>query len=176
MKNKILIVIDMQNDFIKGSLGSEEAKDIVPAVVEKIKTFDGLIYFTRDTHFENYLETSEGKFLPVEHCIIDTEGHYIINDILEVLKGRTYYVYNKSNFASEKLCNDIKIMYERGEVEDVEIIGVCTDICVISNALMLRGFLPELEIKVDSKCCAGVSIHQHECALEVMRACNINII
>lgn len=164
---KTLIVIDMQNDFVTGSLGTKEAQAIVPKVKNKIQEYvdrGDQIIFTRDTHDTDYLETQEGKMLPVEHCIYGTEGWEIV-DGLEV--PNCIHV-NKTSFGWGG-------WYELN-YEEIELIGVCTDICVISNALILKSQFPEIKIAVDASCCAGVTPELHEAALKVMRSCQINVI
>lgn len=164
---KTLIVIDMQNDFVTGSLGTKEAQAIVSNVKRKIQEYadrGDQIIFTRDTHYSNYLRTQEGKMLPVEHCIYTTKGWQIVEG-LEV-PGCKHI--NKETFGWNNW-NDY-------DYEEIELIGVCTDICVISNALILKAQCPEAEIKVDASCCAGVTPELHEAALKVMRSCQINVI
>lgn len=164
---KTLIVIDMQNDFIDGVLGTEEAQAILPNVKNKIQEYYNRgdeIIFTRDTHQSNYLETNEGKHLPIEHCIKGTKGWQIVEG-LDVLNC-TYI--DKHNFGWD--------YWRTHDFEEVEIIGVCTDICVISNAIILKTTFPEIEIYVDASCCAGVTPKTHKSALEVMKMCQINII
>lgn len=170
---KILIVVDMQNDFIDGALGTPEAVKIVPKVVEKIKKFDGIILSTRDTHFENYLETQEGKKLPVKHCIKNTYGWEIRKEIMELLKTETI---DKTTFGSLELSKKLKELDEKETIESITIIGLCTDICVISNAIIAKATLPEVPIIVDSNCCAGVTVNNHHQALEAMKCCQIEII
>ncbi len=166
---KYLIVVDMQNDFITGSLGSEFAKAIVPDVVEKVKSFDGKVIFTRDTHFADYIKTQEGKNLPVEHCIKDTDGWQICNE----LKPYVNEVVDKITFGSVELpkilCNSCE------KIEEIELCGLCTDICVISNAFILKATFPEVKIAVDSNCCAGVSVESHNTALDAMKAVQIEV-
>lgn len=168
---KILVVVDMQNDFIDGALGSPEAQAIVPKVVEKIKQYnknrDGVIY-TRDTHNSNYLETMEGKKLPVPHCIRGTDGWMIPEDIL---MGSTK-ILDKNTFGSEFLPLCLRTHY----IESIELIGLCTDICVISNAMILKAHFPDTPIIVDSSCCAGVTPESHENALKAMKMCHIDVI
>lgn len=168
---KYLIVIDMQNDFISGSLGTKEAVRIVPAVIEKIRGFSGGVIATRDTHGENYLETREGQELPVPHCIKGTHGWEIQKDIASLISTTPF---NKMTFGSEELCAYMKNL--RKKPEEIVLIGVCTDICVISNALMLKAVLPETKITVDSACCAGVTPQSHKNALEAMKMCQIDVI
>ena len=169
---KLLIVIDMQNDFIDGSLGTKEARAIVPAVLAKIESYPPeAVIATMDTHGPDYLKTQEGKKLPVEHCIKGTDGWRIRPEIEALLsKAR---IYEKPTFGCEKLAADLKA--EKG-LKEVEIIGLCTDICVVSNALLIKAALPELKIKVDSSCCAGVTPEKHLAALETMRSCQIEVV
>ena len=170
---KILVVIDMQNDFIDGSLGTKEAQQIVPRVVEKMKEYDPWnIYLTRDTHYENYLDTQEGRNLPVEHCIEGTHGWQLNDAVAKAAEKAT--VIDKPTFGSRKLTEKIEKLAEKEELE-VTLIGLCTDICVISNAMVLKAFFPELPIHVDASCCAGVTPKSHETALDAMRMCQINI-
>ena len=168
---KILIVIDMQNDFIDGALGTPEAEAIVEAVKEKIRQYPPEdVFATMDTHTENYLQTQEGKYLPVEHCIKGTQGWEIRPDIKALLDGAR--IYEKPTFGSMELAGDLKAISEREEIE-LELIGLCTDICVASNALLLKAAMPEVKISVDPECCAGVTKEKHLAALETMRSCQI---
>lgn len=171
---KLLIVIDMQNDFIDGALGTREAEAIVENVKAKIREYaPGDIIATRDTHEVNYLETQEGKYLPVKHCIRGTEGWQVRSDIAELL--REARVYDKPTFGSTELAEDMKTLSEREEIE-LELVGLCTDICVVSNALLLKAVMPEVRISVDSSCCAGVTPESHEAALKTMQSCQIQIV
>ena len=169
---KILLVVDMQNDFIDGALGTAEAEKIVPLVKEKIEGFDGTVLFTRDTHLDNYMETQEGKRLPVPHCIKGTEGWQIRKE-LDAL--RTTEAIDKLTFGSSELGQLLVKKNEEEPIESITVIGLCTDICVISNALLAKAFLPEAEIRVDAKCCAGVTPQSHENALNAMSVCQIVI-
>ena len=170
---KILIVIDMQNDFIDAALGTKEAVAIVDAVKKKIWTYPARdIIATMDTHGENYMETQEGKYLPVPHCIKGTKGWEIRPDIAELLKGAK--IYEKPTFGSTALAADLKALSEEEEIE-LELIGLCTDICVVSNALLLKAAMPEVKISVDPTCCAGVTPEKHMAALETMRSCQIQV-
>ena len=172
--DKILVVVDMQKDFVTGSLGSAEAQAIVPAVVEKIRNFDGTVVFTRDTHHENYMETQEGKNLPVPHCYEGTDGWEIIPELTELAEGKK--IFNKPTFGSVELANFIKAEADKrnGELE-VELIGVCTDICVVSNALLIKAYNTEIPVYVDSKCCAGVTPTAHDAALATMKSCQVQV-
>ena len=174
MKN-FLIVVDMQKDFVDGSLGTIEAQGIVQNVCEKIKGFEGEIIVTFDTHDENYLESAEGKKLPVKHCIKGTEGFELDENIKAALADKAYTSVEKPTFGSVKLPGIIK---EKAQGEDfsVEFVGLCTDICVVSNALLIKANFPEAQISVDSSCCAGVTPDSHNAALETMRSCQINVI
>lgn len=171
---KILIVIDMQNDFIDGALGTAEAVAIVEAVKEKIQSYPPEdVIATMDTHFDNYMQTQEGKYLPVPHCIRETEGWEIRPEIAALLKEAK--IYEKPTFGSTQLAADLKAAAEKEEIE-LELIGLCTDICVVSNALLLKAQMPEVKISVDASCCAGVTPEKHEAALETMRSCQIQVI
>lgn len=167
---KLLVVVDMQKDFIDGSLGTKEAVEIVPRVVEKISNWDGEVVFTRDTHKQEYLETNEGLNLPVLHCIEGTPGWEISSAVLNAAKGDKK-IYNKDTFGSKELAMDLS----KQGAEEVELIGLCTDICVISNALLIKAFLPEAKIRVDAFCCAGVTEKSHRNALETMKVCQIEV-
>lgn len=170
---KALIVVDMQNDFIDGALGTPEALSIVPFVRGKVMHFDGLVIFTRDTHFENYLSTREGKNLPVPHCIKGTQGWEIADSLKELTKGRI--VIDKPTFGSTELQNLLVNEHEKTPFEEIELVGLCTDICVISNALLIKAALPEVNVTVDSSCCAGVTPESHENALSAMKMCQITV-
>ncbi len=170
---KLLVVVDMQKDFVDGALGSKEAVAIVPGVVEKIKTYNAEdVFFTKDTHHNDYMSTQEGANLPVEHCIEGTPGWELDKDVAGVLRSST--VVNKPTFGSTDLAGIISDIAAKEEIE-IELIGLCTDICVVSNALLLKAFMPEVKISVDSACCAGVTPEKHEAALETMRSCQINV-
>lgn len=172
MSKQVLIVVDMQNDFIDGVLGTKEAVAVVENVESKIKEFDGEVIFTRDTHFENYSETQEGRKLPVPHCIKGTEG-WNINERIEKLRTPDGKVFDKITFGSVELAEYLK---KDKELESVTLVGLCTDICVISNAMLIKAFLPETDIMVDEKCCAGVTPQSHKNALEAMKMCQIQIV
>ncbi|MBE7033696.1 MAG: cysteine hydrolase [Ruminococcaceae bacterium] len=169
---KILVVVDMQKDFVDGALGTKEAQAIVDNVVKKIEDFDGSIYVTYDTHFEDYLETDEGKNLPVVHCVRDTDGWKLNEKVQAALDKKSYTEVEKITFGSIDLPF---VLAEENEMDDaeIEVIGLCTDICVVSNALILKANYPDINISVDSSCCAGVTPEKHEAALETMRSCQI---
>ena len=166
---KILVVVDMQNDFIDGALGTPEAVAIVPYVKELIEGFDGKVLFTRDTHFENYIDTEEGRNLPVPHCIKGTDGWQIRAE-LDAL--RTTEAIDKITFGSRDL---VDVLAAEGEIESITFVGLCTDICVISNAMVVKAFFPEIPLLVDAKACAGVTPESHARALEAMKTCQIKV-
>lgn len=172
---KFLIVVDMQKDFVDGTLGTKEAVAIVPNVMDKILGFDGKIFATLDTHAANYMETSEGRKLPVPHCIKGTPGWMLDDGVAAALEQKGYTPVEKVTFGSVMLP---RLIYQEasGEAFSIELVGLCTDICVVSNALMLKANFPEVEISVDASCCAGVSPETHAAALSTMRCCQINII
>lgn len=170
---KILIVVDMQNDFINGSLGTVEAEAIIPNVVAKIATYSKEdIIATRDTHGDDYLQTQEGAYLPVEHCIKGSIGWEIQPEIAEALGDVT--VVDKPTFGSNELVAVIEKMHTEGELT-VELVGLCTDICVVTNALLLKTALPETKVVVDSACCAGVTPESHNAALTTMTMCQVTV-
>lgn len=168
---KVLVVIDMQNDFIDGSLGTAEAQAIVERVLEKIKAYPAdRIYTTRDTHGEDYLKTPEGKSLPVVHCVRGTDGWQIRPEIARAMPEAV--IVDKPTFGSRALA---ELLFEENKKEtlEIELVGLCTDICVVSNALLLKSFLPDNRISVDPACCAGVTPESHEAALLTMKMCQI---
>jgi nicotinamidase-related amidase len=173
---KTLIVIDTQNDFITGPLGTPETVAIVPKVKKKIEEYVSRgerIIFTRDTHFEDYLETNEGKYLPIEHCIHETNG-WEVTDVLHTYI-QTYDnadVIDKHSFGYKNWYRWFEELIDN----DIEIVGVCTDICVVSNALSLKANFSENNITVDASCCAGTTPENHKAALQVMKSCQINVI
>ena len=171
---KILIVIDMQNDFIDMALGTKEAVAVVDEVKKKIRSYSVKdVMATMDTHEENYLKTQEGELLPVEHCIRGTLGWQLHPEIAPLLDGAE--IYEKPGFGSVRLAQDLKALSGTEEIE-LELIGLCTDICVVVNALLFKAFMPEVKIMVDSACCAGVTPEKHLAALETMRSCQINVV
>ena len=168
---KILIVVDMQKDFVDGALGTLEAVSVLPRVCEKIESFEGKIFVTLDTHGENYMETAEGGKLPVPHCIKGTPGWNLHEKVQDARWGKAYTMVEKGTFGSVDLPEMIGKDYE-GEIE---LIGLCTDICVVSNALLLKAHFPENKSSVDSACCAGVTPESHEAALQTMKSCQIEV-
>lgn len=169
----ILVVIDMQNDFIDQALGTKEAIAIVLNVIAKIRGFDGSILFTQDTHEENYMDTQEGKNLPVKHCIRGSEGWKIHERIAAFVSEPPI---EKPTFGSEELGRRLAEMNAENEIGSITLVGLCTDICVISNAMVIKAFLPETPIIVDASCCAGVTPESHKRALEAMKVCQIEIV
>ena len=165
----ILIVVDMQVDFVTGSLGTPEARAIVPAVVEKVKAHEGPVIFTRDTHAPDYLSTREGRWLPVAHCVEGTDGWQIVPE----LRPFAADVVDKGTFGSAALAK--RLADRADQIGRVELVGVCTDICVVSNALLIKALMPETDIAVDSRCCAGVTPEKHLAALETLRSCQIDV-
>lgn len=170
---KALIVIDMQNDFVTGPLGTQEARDMLPRLVKKLEDIvaEGAVdlIFTQDTHADNYLDTQEGKNLPIPHCIKKTDGWLIVPE-LQKFTARAKAVIEKKTFGSTRLPSLIK------PYEVVEFAGVCTDICVVSNALLIKAFYPEQRVQIDAACCAGSTPEAHQKALDVMRGCQCKII
>ena len=173
---KVLVVIDVQNDFVTGSLGSAAAVEVIPNICKKIEDFDGGIIVTQDTHDSEYLKTQEGHNLPIVHCIEDTWGHNIERDVFfALIHGYVLHVINKTIFGA----NVLPSVVTRTTTEDLKeiiVIGLVTDICVITNVLLLKTFFPELTITVDASCCAGTTPENHAAALQVMRSCQINVI
>ena len=185
---KVIVIVDMQNDFINGPLGTQEARNILPVMVERLKEYEyeqPLILFTKDTHYDNYLDTQEGRNLPVPHCIEDTTGWSIcksISSLVDLNPNFLFYSDNdivrsriyKNTFGSIRLAEVLNQCED--EFEEVIFMGVCTDICVVSNALLIKACCPELKITVDASCCAGTTPANHMAALQVMKSCQINVI
>ncbi len=174
--SKLLVVIDMQEDFTYGALHNDEAIAVIPKVVEKVKNYDGMVVFTRDTHTPEYMDTQEGRKLPVVHCVKDTRGWEIVEPLQKLVDENHYKVFDKPAFGSVELMQAVVLKDCYSKLEEIELVGVCTDICVISNAMLLKNALPEVTIKVDSSCCAGVSVESHKTALEAMKACHIEVL
>lgn len=168
----LLIVVDMQNDFITGALGTAEAVKIVPRVLELVRDFKGKVLFTRDTHGKDYLETQEGRKLPVPHCIEGTDGWQICPELAPFCGGMPI---DKRTFGSSELGRLLEDLDRENSVKSVTLIGLCTDICVISNALLAKAFLPEAEIIVDASACAGVMPESHKTALAAMKMCQVQV-
>lgn len=178
---KVLVVVDMQKDFVDGALGSPEAQAIVPNVAAKVKEYaemaEGLVVYTRDTHFANYADTREGRYLPVPHCIFETEGWEIVPEVLNDYAAVA--IFDKDTFGYSAIAEEIGYIVNGEldqEIDSIEVCGLCTDICVVSNALILKASFPDIPFTVDSSCCAGVTPEKHEAALEVMRSCQIDVI
>ena len=170
---KALIVVDMQKDFVDGSLGTPAAQSIVPAVVEKIRAFRGdALLVTLDTHGADYLQTLEGKKLPVPHCIKGTPGHALHSEIQAALSGKPHTLVEKNTFGSFDVA---RLLAERfpGETPEIKLVGLCTDICVVANAMILKAAFPEVPVSVDASCCAGVTPQSHENALAAMKMCQV---
>ena len=172
---EFLIVVDMQKDFVDGALGTSEAVAIVPAVCDRIRAFDGEVIVTYDTHPDTYLDTAEGKKLPVPHCIKGTDGWQLDAAVADALTGKSYHTVEKPTFGSTDLPYLVAAM--AGEEEfSVTLIGLCTDICVVSNALLMKAHFPEKSIRVDAACCAGVTPDTHTAALATMKMCQIDVL
>lgn len=170
-----LIVVDIQKDFVDGTLGTAEAVEMIGRAAERIKAFDGEIFVTYDTHFENYSDTAEGRKLPVAHCIKGTDGWQLDRTVAEALAQKHYTAVEKHTFGSVKLPELVR-RAAGGEDFDVTLIGLCTDICVVSNVLLLKAYFPEKEIIVEEACCAGVTPESHQAALTTMKMCQIQVI
>ena len=173
IKMKYLIVVDMQNDFINGSLGTKEAEAILPKVVEKVKNYNGTVIYTKDTHKADYRNTQEGKNLPVEHCIEGSNGWLLAPELEELSVG--HQVFYKPTFGSVELANYLVEQAKENEIEEIELCGLCTDICVISNAFVIKANLPEVLISIDASCCAGVTPESHFNALSAMKMCQVTV-
>jgi nicotinamidase-related amidase len=176
---KVLVVVDMQNDFLTGALKNDEGVKVIPYIKEKLAHVhheDTIVCFTRDTHFGDYLDTEEGRNLPVSHCIYGTEGWQITEELNPVKDGALplgTYIFDKVTFGSQQLASFLS--ENAGRIEEVELVGVCTDICVISNALLAKAALPNVPIYVDAAGCAGVTPESHETALKAMEMCHVHV-
>ena len=185
---KCLILVDLQKDFIDGALGTPEAQAIVPRVVEKINNYDNksntLVLMTKDTHYDNYMDTLEGSYLPIPHCIENTPGWSINKEITNAVEKNRFLSYSSDKIIKSRVykntfgSDDLREFFEKfkDDIEEVEFVGLCTDCCVISNALVCRMVLPNTEITIDASCCAGTNPEKHQAALEVMRSCQINVV
>ncbi len=171
----LLIVIDVQHDFVDGALGTPEARQMLPHLISKLQQFNGHLVLTQDTHDENYLHSAEGQQLPIKHCIQGTSGWGLMEDLKVIAQERKAKIFCKSSFGSLELAAFVHAKYASGEIARVELCGLCTDICVISNALLLKAYCPELPLAVDAACCAGVSPALHQAALQVMRSCQVAV-
>lgn len=167
----ILIVVDMQNDFVSGALGTREAQAVLPHVVERVKGFHGKLVFTRDTHSPDYLTTQEGTMLPIAHCIKDTEGWQLAGELAALSKGQD--IIDKPAFGSLALAEHIQALHAQDPIRRITLIGLCTDICVLSNALILKAALPGVPVHVDAACCAGASPEGHQTALKALLPCQV---
>ena len=185
---KILCLIDLQNDFIDGALGTQESKEVVPRIVDKLNNYSDksntCVLYTKDTHGNDYLDTLEGTMLPIPHCIENTPGWSINKEIKRAVKANRFLSYSSGNIINSRVykntfgSDDLREFFIKfkDKIESIEFLGLCTDICVISNVLMARQTLPNTEIYVDASCCAGTTVDKHQAALEVMKSCQINII
>lgn len=170
---KALVVIDVQNDFVSGSLGTQEAQEMLPRLVAKLEAFDGVVFATQDTHGADYAQTQEGKMLPVAHCERGTWGWRMVDEVEALVERKGATVFEKPCFGSTALVDALVKLHEDGSLESVELVGLCTDICVVSNALMIKAALPEMPVYADASCCAGVTPQKHDAALDVMESCQV---
>lgn len=186
---KIVVIVDTQNDFITGSLGTKEAQDMIPRMIDRLREYengDTLILFTKDTHHDYYLSSQEGTHLPVEHCMIGTTGCSIAKEISDLVDHGNFMTYStrniikgrvrKETFGSIRLAEILERLAANCFLEEIVFMGLCTDVCVISNALMTKSYCPEVKISVDATCCAGTTPEKHCAALQVMESCQINVI
>lgn len=176
MGQRYLVVVDMQHDFVDGALGTPEAQAIVASVAAKVQAFDGTVVFTKDTHYSDYLQTLEGKNLPVEHCLHGTPGWELMPELQAIRDERNSFVFEKTTFASLDLAMWLAEENVAEPIESIELIGLCTDICVVSNALLIKGWIPEVPLKVDASLCAGVTPDSHKAALATLRSCQVEVI
>ena len=176
MGQRYLVVVDMQHDFVDGALGTPEAQAIVASVTAKAQAFDGTVVFTKDTHYSGYLQTLEGKNLPVEHCLHGTPGWELMPELQAIRDERNSFVFEKTTFASLDLAMWLAEENVAEPIESIELIGLCTDICVVSNALLIKGWIPEVPLKVDASLCAGVTPDSHKAALATLRSCQVEVI
>ena len=168
-----MIIIDVQNDFTTGALGNPDAAAKVAAIVAKAQDFEGAVVLTQDTHRTDYLKTAEGRNLPVEHCVKGTEGWELSDELQELAAEQGWKIYEKPTFGSIALAQDLVAMDAADPIDSIELVGFCTDICVVSNALLVKAYLPEVEIRVDADLCAGTTPEAHEAALATLRSCHI---
>lgn len=175
MAGNVLVVVDMQKDFVDGALGTPEAQAIVPAVVAKVRGWQGRVLLTQYTHYANYLDTQEGKHLPVPHCVEGTPGWKLVPELAEYVREHDCLVLRKNSFGSLAVALDLQQWNEQDPIGEIEVIGLCTDICVVSNALLIKAAVPEIPVSVDSSCCAGVTPALHEAALATLRSCQVRV-
>lgn len=176
MTNDYLVVIDMQKDFVDGALGTPEAQAIVEGVAARARDFEGTVVFTRDTHEPNYLETQEGRNLPVAHCVRDTPGWELVPELEEVRSTRDAMVFDKPTFGSVALVWWLAQQNDETPIDSIEVIGLCTDICVVSNALLIKAHFPEIPVRCEAALCAGVTPAAHDAALSTMRSCQVEVL
>lgn len=168
---KALIVVDMQNDFVTGTLANKDAQAIVGSISEYVKSYDGEIILTRDTHGSSYLMTQEGEKLPVEHCVIGSDGHKVVREILDACEGKSYRYVDKCTFGYPDAAG-----WNLGDCDEADVVGTCTDICVISNVLILKALYPSMTIRVHKDMCAGLTREKHDAAIEVMQSCQAEVV
>ncbi len=173
---KILVVVDMQNDFVTGALGTPEAQAMLPALLDYVEHFPGQIVFTLDTHGEDYLNSREGRQLPVVHCVKDTDGWKLVDPLQAFAQAHSCQIFCKKTFGSAELAQWLQTEHETDPIGEILLAGVCTDICVISNAMTIRSFLPEVPIGIVANCCAGVTPQRHQTALDAMESCQMQIL
>lgn len=173
MDDRVLVVVDMQNDFITGPLSSPESAGILDNVVRKVEDFDGRVVFTMDTHDGSYGDTQEGRLLPVSHCMKGSDGWRLVHPLDDIAGEKGAVVFEKGSFGSVSLAEYLADSNRVSPISSITLVGVCTDICVVSNAMLIKAFLPEVEVHVDSSCVAGVTKERNEAALETMRSCQI---
>ena len=173
---KALVVVDMQNDFVSGSLGSAQAQAVLARMEAKLAAFEGLLFATRDTHGTDYLQTQEGRLLPVVHCVKGTPGWELAGRLQALLEARGAEIFDKPAFGSLDLARRLAELAGQGKLDEVELAGLCTDICVVSNALLIKAHFPEADVQISAACCAGVTPAKHQAALETMASCQIDIL
>ena len=172
----VLVIVDVQNDFVTGALGSEAAAAKMDAIMEKVRSFDGLVLLTQDTHDEDYLDTMEGSHLPVAHCVKGTWGWQFTDELTALVSENGWRVFEKPTFASKELADYLVVLNAEDPIRSIELIGFCTDICVISNALMIKGMLPEVSISVDESLCAATSDEAQAASLLVLKSNHIDVV
>ncbi len=176
MSQNYLVVVDVQNDFVTGSLGTACAQAVVPGIVARARDFAGPVFLTRDTHYADYLATQEGRLLPVVHCVEGSEGWQFVPEIEALRSEREFRVFEKETFGSVALGRELGAAAARGEVASVEFVGLCTDICVVCNALLAKSFAPQVRVVVNAALCAGSTPELHKAALATMKSCQVEIV